>query len=381
MNRIALKMLIEDRAKYLGLIFSIAFSTFLISHQSSIFAGLLSRTTSQIKDVTDASIWVMDASMQYIDEVKALPETALYRVRAVPGVEWAVRLFKGMATARDDGGEFRSVILMGLDDASLAGAPQKMLRGRVEDLRQPDAVIIDLAGYRFFYPDGPIELGKILEMNDRRARIVGVCDASPPFQTFPVIFTRYSNALNFVGSERKMMSFVLAEPQDEQNAEALAAAIAEKTGLQALSGRQFGAKTIRYYMSNTGIPVNFGITVLVAIVVGTVVVGQIFYIFAIENLKHFGVLKAIGVTNARLTGLILLQAGVVGLIGYSLGICMTTGFFLATFDVMALRGFVLYGEIALGTLVIIAAIIAAASLLSIRRVRNLEPASVFRGVL
>jgi putative ABC transport system permease protein len=290
-------------------------------------------------------------------------------------------LFKGMATARDEGGEFRSVILMGLDDASLAGAPQKMLRGRVEDLRQPDAVIIDLAGYRFFYPEGPIELGKILEMNDRRARIVGVCDASPPFQTFPVLFTRYSNALNFVGAERKMMSFVLVEPQNGKDAEALAAAIAETTGLQALSGRQFGAKTIRYYMSNTGIPVNFGITVLVAIVVGTVVVGQIFYIFAIENLKHFGVLKAIGVTNARLTGLILLQAGVVGLIGYSLGICMTTGFFLATFDVMALRGFVLYGEIALGTLVIIAAIIAAASLLSIGRVRNLEPASVFRGVV
>ena len=177
------------------------------------------------------------------------------------------------------------------------------------------------------------------------------------------------------------MSFVLAEPQDEKNAEALAAAITEKTGLQALTGRQFGAKTIRYYMSNTGIPVNFGTTVIVAIVVGTVVVGQIFYIFAIENLKHFGVLKAIGVTNPRLTGMILLQAGLVGLIGYSLGICMTTGFFLATKDVMALRGFVLYGEIALGTLAIIALIIAAASLLSIARVRSLEPASVFRGVL
>lgn len=379
MNQIALKMLVEDRAKYLGLIFSIAFAAFLISHQSSIFAGLMSRTTSQIKDVTDASVWVMDPSMQYIDEVKALPETALYRVRAVPGVAWAVRLFKGLATARAEDGEFRALILMGLDDASLAGAPRRMLKGRVEDLRQPDAVIIDLAGYRFFYPEGPIDLGKVLELNDRRARIVGVCDASAPFQTFPVMFSRYSTALGFVGPERKMMSFVLAEPREEKDAEALAVAITEQTGLQALTGRQFGAKTIRYYMSNTGIPVNFGITVLVAIVVGTVVAGQTFYIFAIENLKHFGALKAIGVTDARLTGMILLQAGLVGLIGYSLGICMTAGFFLATRDVMALRGFILYGEIALGTLVIIAMIITAASLLSIRRVRNLEPASVFRG--
>ena len=54
MNYVALQMLFGDRAKYLGLIFAIAFSTFLMSHQSSIFAGIMNRTRSQIKDVRDA---------------------------------------------------------------------------------------------------------------------------------------------------------------------------------------------------------------------------------------------------------------------------------------------------------------------------------------
>ena len=57
MNYVAFRMLTGDRAKYLGLIFSVAFSAFLMAHQASIFWGLMRRTTSQITDVVDAEIW------------------------------------------------------------------------------------------------------------------------------------------------------------------------------------------------------------------------------------------------------------------------------------------------------------------------------------
>src|SRR6516162_5290684 len=86
MNFVAVQMLLGDRAKYLGLVFAVAFSTFLMSHQSSIFAGIMQRTTSQIMDVPDANLWVMDRKTQYFDEVKALTDDDLYRVRGVPGI-------------------------------------------------------------------------------------------------------------------------------------------------------------------------------------------------------------------------------------------------------------------------------------------------------
>jgi hypothetical protein len=124
MNFVALRMLTGDRAKYMGLIFAIALSSFLIAEQVSIFAGLLNRMRSQILDVTDADIWVMDPAMQYVDEVYALRDDALYRVRGVPGIRWAVPLFKGQPVARALSGRFRSVIVLGIDDASLAGAPR-----------------------------------------------------------------------------------------------------------------------------------------------------------------------------------------------------------------------------------------------------------------
>ena len=381
MNFVALRMLTGDRAKYIGLIFAIAFSTFLLENQSSIFAGIMKRTTSQILDVTDADIWVMDKKTLYIDEVKALTDNDLYRVRSVPGVRWAVRLFKGQPRAKALDGTFRVVIMLGLDDASLVGAParDKMLLGAVDALRQPDAVIIDRVGYSFLFPGQPLELGRTLELNDHLVHIVGVAEAAAPFATFPVMFARYSQAIGFVGRERDQLSFVLVKPQPGISVHALCARIEAHTGLRAVSGIDFAWQTVRYYLRNTGIPVNFGITIGIALIVGAVVAGQTFYIFTIENLKQFGALKAIGVTNTRIVGMILLQAFTVVAMGYSIGSGIAGLFFAMTLRNNPTRGLVLLWQTMTGVAVAIFLVVFLASLLSIRRVLVLEPAVVFRG--
>ena len=177
MNFVALRMLTGDRAKYFGLVFAIAFCTFLLENQTTIFANIMKRTASQILDVTDAEVWVMDPQTEYWEQTKALKDTDLTRVRGVPGVQWAVRLFKGNPVASTLDGKFASSFLIGIDDATLAGAPRKMLLGSWERLREPDSVIIDQAGYILLFPDQPLALGRTLEMNDHRVTIVGISDA------------------------------------------------------------------------------------------------------------------------------------------------------------------------------------------------------------
>ncbi len=380
MNWLALRMLTGDRAKYLALVFAISFSSFLITQQASIFAGLMNRARSQILDVPDADIWVMDPATQYVDEIYALKDTTVERVRSVPGVQWAEPLFKGRAMAKAADGKFRAVVLMGLDDASLAGAPEPrmMLLGSIDSLREPDAVLVDLIGYHFFFPGQPLELGRTFEMNDHRARVVGIVDASPPFQTFPVFFTRYSQALNFVGRERKLLSFVLVKKATGVSGDELSERIQGATGLKAVTSYRFGWMTIRYYLAHTGIPVNFGLTIGIALIVGTVVAGQTFYLFTLENLKHFGALKAMGTTNLRLVEMTLLQAAVVGLIGYAIGMGLTATFFVVA-RTDATRGFFMFWQAMVGTLGVVLFIVMVASLLSIRKVLVLEPAMVFRG--
>jgi putative ABC transport system permease protein len=209
--------------------------------------------------------------------------------------------------------------------------------------------------------------------------VVGIVDASAPFTTFPVFYSRYSEALNFVGQERKLLSFVLVKAAAGEQISDLTRRIQTATGLTAVTGAQFGWMTIFYYIRNTGIPVNFGLTVAIALIVGTVVAGQTFYIFTIENLKQFGALKAIGTTNRRLMGMILLQAAVVGVIGYAIGMGLTAGFFAATSHRDATRGIVLPWQVMAGSGAVVMFIVLISSLLSIRKVLVLESAIVFRG--
>jgi putative ABC transport system permease protein len=379
MNFVALKMLTGDRAKYLGLIFTIAFCTFLLENQTSIFSGILKRTGSQIADVTDAEIWVMDPKTEYFEQTKALKDTDLARVRGVEGVAWAVKLFKGSPVARTLGGKFAVSFCLGLDDATLAGAPRKMVLGSWERLREPDAVVIDRAGYALLFPGEPLELDRTLELNDRKAKIVGISDASAPFVSWPVMHTRYSQAVNFVGRERTQLSYVLVRPQPGVSADEVCRRIEAQTGLRARTSRQFQWDCIRYYLKNTGIPVNFGITIAIALIVGVVVAGQTFYLFTVENLKQFGAIKAMGVTNWRLVGMILLQALTVGLIGFSLGTGLGAAFFEFFSQKLATRGIILMWQSVALTAACMVLVMILASILSVRRVLVLEPAIVFRG--
>jgi putative ABC transport system permease protein len=379
MNWIALKMLIGDPTKYAGLVFGIAFATLLMTQQVSIFMGIMRRTASQILDVRDAQIWVMDDKVRFIDEVPALPATDLYRVRGVPGVQWAARLYKGQVRARLADGNFRNVILFGLDDASFVGAPQEMVVGQLSDLRRPDAVIIDKAGYEYMWPGEEYKLGREFELNDHRAVLVGVCKASAPFTTLPILYTRYSQTLGFVPRERNLMTFVLADPQPGVTPDELCRRIESQTGLMALTKDQFFWKTIRYFLSSTGIPVNFGITIALGFIVGAAITGQTFYLFTIENLRQFGALKAMGVTNLRILGMIVLQALVVGTLGYGIGVGLTATFFEATDNITHLAGLFMAWHAVAGVGAAVLLIILMNSVIAARKVLVLEPAIVFRG--
>jgi putative ABC transport system permease protein len=379
LNRIALKMLTGDRAKYLGLVFGISFATLLMSQQVSIFIGLMARTASQILDVREADVWVMHPRVKYVDEIEGMPDVDLSRVRGVQGVAWAVPLYKGSAVLRSPDGLLQQVILMGLDDGSLVGRPPRVLMGSLADLKRPNALMIDRSGYEYVWPGEPLRLGRVVEINDRRVEIVAIAEASPPFVTFPVVYTRFSEALRFTPPQRNKMSFVLARAAQGVAPTTLARRIEAGTGLQALTWSEFAWRSVEHYLTRTGIPVNFGITVTLGFIVGAAVAAQTFYIFVLESLRQFGALKAIGVTDGQILRMVVLQAVVVGALGYALGIGLCALFFESTQDVTALKGFVLHWQVMAGTALAVFVIMILSSIASIRRVLVLDPAVVFRG--
>lgn len=375
---IALKMLTGDRSKYVAIILGISFSCVLMAQQAAMFCGIMLRTTSQIRDVHDADIWVMNPDVAYFDDLKAIADTAYLRVRGVEGVAWAVQFYKGAGQVQLPSGTYRGIIMFGIDDSTLVGAPQRMILGNIGDLQIADSVLIDEAGYRFLFPGEAFKLGKTLEMNDHRAIIVGIFKASATFSTQPILFTRFSQATQFIPQYRRMLSFVLAKCKAGESGEVIAQRIHQQTRLKALTRDQFCWATIFYYLDNTGIPVNFGTTVLLGFVVGCAISGQTFYLFTVENLKQFGTLKAMGMRDSKIIRMIFVQAATVGAIGYGIGVGLATGVGLTMTAIRPILSFFLPWQVLALAAAAVMVIVLLSSLLSVRRVMVLEPAVVFQ---
>jgi putative ABC transport system permease protein len=344
----------------------------------------MTRTYGAVTDLALPDIWVMDPKVQFIDDIKPLQDTQLYRVRGVDGVEWAVPLYKGLIKARLDNGNFQTCNVLGLDDATLIGGPPTMIEGTLADLRRADSVIVDTIGVHDklarTLPDGtkvPLKIGDTLELNDHRAVVVGICRNTRTFQSQPVVYTTYTRATTFAPRERKLLSFVLVKAKAGQDVPALCERIHRTTGLAALTRDQFQTTTYQYFMKYTGIPINFGIAVALGFIVGTAIAGQTFYNFTLDNLRHFGALKAMGAGNGLLLRMILLQAAVVGFIGYGLGVGAAAAFGYALRD--SELAFKLPWQLLLVTGVAITVICMLSSLISMRKVVRLEPAIVFKG--
>lgn len=377
MNWLAIKMLTGDRGKYLGIVAGITFASLLIAQQSSIFCGLMSLTRNAIVDINDPNIWVMDNNVEYIDGVRPLSDDELYLVRSVTGVQWAARLYKGQAKARLPSGEYEQVKLYGLGDDHLVGGPDRIVLGELSDLWKPDAVMMDTRGYHRLWPGEPYRTGRVFEMNDRRAVLVGICQVSQTFESFPVVYTRYTEALQYVPPERKLLSYVVARSEPDVPADEVCQRIERQTSLKALTSEEFEWMTIRYYLRETGIPVNFGITVALGFLVGTAIAAQTFYLFTVENKRQFAALKAMGARNSWIVRALLLQAAMVGGIGYGIGVGLAAVFAQTTQETDRLA-FLMPWQVLLGTGVAVVVMVMVSALLSIRSVLALEPATVFQ---
>lgn len=380
MVRIAFRILLHDKAKYLALVLGIAFATMLISQQSAIFHSVLQSSVREILDATDADIWVMKSSVETFDQADPMPELAVNRVRSVPGVAWAVPYYQAIASLKTPDGRTKSVAMIGVDDTSLVASPRVMLIGRREDLLRPDAVFMDAAGYVNIFPGAQPTAGMVVEIGQRRAQIAGISYVGPSWSGLPRVHARRSLAVEMARETGNPVTYVLARAEEGTSPEIVAQAISASTGLAAYSRAGFVAKTQDWVLKYSGIAENFGITILMGVVIGVAIVGQTFYMFSVENLRQFAALKAIGMGNASILGMISLQALFVSIVGYCLGIGIASLFFALYSPQLTggMRGMFMDPRIFAGTGVFIVIITFLSCLVSVRRVLVVDPALVFR---
>lgn len=375
---LALRMLFGDGAKYLLLLSAIASATVMMLLGIALGFGVLSFSYATADNIR-SPIWVVDPMLQQVNDNQPLRETDVDRVRSVDGVEWAAPLYIGNGQARLLQGVAKMVSLVGLDSTTLLGAPGRILQGKLEDLRLPDAVIVDERATKLLSldPKQPLRLGDTFEMSDRRALIVGVCFSKPSFGGGPYVFTTYDRAVQYAPRQRKMVTHILVVPDEGRKIADVTRNITAATGLRALSEQEIKGLSVRWLLKNNPAPIVIAIIIIIGFIVGTIVSGQTFYSFVFENSRYLGALRAMGAQTQTLAWMILVQALLVGLIGYGIGI----GFITAAFSMIP-EGRVpllMLWPAPVSVLVAILGICGFAALLGILRVARIEPAIVFRG--
>lgn len=382
MNLVALKMLVGDKMKYLSLVAGLAFAALLVTQQASIFTGFALQTGAWIRDTAVADLWVMDEQVEFTEDIKPMLDTALTRVRGVDGVQWAVPMFKSFIGVTLPDGTRRNVRLIGLDDATLTGGPPEMVEGRLEDLKHDKAVIIDANAatqLRFKRAnDGrSLSVGDRLSINDNEAVVVGSFNATKEFFWEPVFYTTYSRATFWSPDTRRKLQYMLVKVASGADVKEVARRIHATTGLKAMTGDEFEAQTMAWILRETGILVNFGITIALGFIIGVLASGQTLYQFMVENLRHFGAIKAMGANNWTILRMVLLQVLTVGCVGYGigLGVACVSGIFLGG---GGLAFHMVWQIPVLGALAILICC-AVSAVVSLVRVIRLEPAVVFKG--
>jgi putative ABC transport system permease protein len=376
MTYVALRMLFGDRVKFLTLVVGLTFSVLLITQQGSIFMGLMRRFTTNITNAS-VPIWVSDPSIRFIDDVKPLNETDLARVRSVPGVDWAVPFVQRLTQVQLPQGRNENIYLLGVDAETLVGLPHisRLVAGHFEDLDMPDAVIVDQRGLKKLGSPG---LGDTFEINDRRARIVGIVNVMSGFQSLPYVYTTYDRAKLYLPPQRKVLSYIFAKAAPGLTDAEVSRRIEALTGLGAYPEPAFIWKTSDYFLKNTGIPINFGITVALGVVVGAAIAAQTFYTFTLENIRQFATLKAMGAGNFTLMRMILLQSFLVGMIGYGIGLGLLSVFGNTVPGNSELAFFTPWQLLILAFVAVVGVCMFSA-VFSMWRVFRVDPALVFRG--
>ncbi len=297
MLRVALKMLMGDRAKYAGLLLGIAFTSFLVTFAASFFCGFMTRGFALIAENPAADVWVMDPAVVSAEKTANMPASALDRVRSVEGVASAVPLALGTAEVRFPDGRFQPFQVIGVDDATLSSVPALKDGRSPAVLRTPDAAIVDPGGTegkletprleadqwpREPHLDAitrPLAAGDELLVNDHRVKIVGRSETLPRFPPRPLLYTTFSNATRILLPERRRLTFVLATASPGIAPRELATRIHVRTGLRSRASDDFKADTVRWYLSNSEDVGDIAAMLSLAMSVGFGVTGIMLYMF------------------------------------------------------------------------------------------------------
>lgn len=372
MGRVGLAMMFHDRLKLLATLAGVFFAVVLADQQAGIFLGLIQKSTMFVAHA-NADIWIAPAETVQLQPGKTIPEAALYVARSTPGVAWAEPLLFGIASVTRQNGGTAEVSLVGTHGPRYAGGPWNIVAGSSNALDLPDAVIFEDSERATL---GNLNLGSLRELNGHRIRAAGFTWGLLPFAP-PYAFASLGLARQLLHVPDGRQSFVLIGLQPGADPRTVEAALQRQLPeTRVLTKRRFERSIILYMLTRTALGVSMGASTLFGLFIGFVTVSLSMFSSVVDRIREFGTLKALGATNTDLARLLAVQALAFAGIGTVVGLAVL----LATASLLRSPSLAAYipPAVVIATAFIMIALCVSAAMVSLLRLRKLEPGMVFR---
>jgi putative ABC transport system permease protein len=375
---LAIKAMIADRGKLLTSLLGVVFSVVLVNLQGGLLLGMIQKA-SLLVDFGQADIWVGHRHTSNVDMGTYIPERWIHRIRGIEGVERAepYLVMFGQVTMVD--GRFENVVMVGSAPASLLGNAWVMADGDPRAIRDPDGVLVDIYDVARL---GNCRVGDLLEINNRRAKVVGMTRGIVSFTTNPYLFTTLERARKKYGASsgvpRDQCSYFLVKARPGADIQDLCARIRARVPELDVHDRQsYSLICMEFWLTRTGIGISFGLAAFLGLLVGLAVVAQTLYASVAERTKEFGTLKAMGANDACVSRFLLAQALGNAVLGSAGGLLITL--LIAHTMSTARAPIVLTVPISVASVILILVVCIVAAWLPYWRIRQIDPASVLRG--
>lgn len=376
---LAFKMLFQERGSLIITLVGIVFSTVLTLIEVGIYLGMMGNATSVVRH-TDADIWVMSKNVPNFDFTQPFPAYRINRIRALDEVLWAEKIHVWFSFLKLADGRREQIQMIGFNPDTGIGGPWTMATGSPADVKGGHYIIMDQSSRQRL---GKIELGSTWEINllnkEQSFKLVGLSREALSFTTIPVVFTSYNEVdqslmgTNFEGNT----SFVIVKLKDPEKTDEVTQNLrAALPNNDVYTRQEFIDRTVNYWTIQTGIGLAFFLTAVLAVLIGGAIVGQTIYAGTMEHLRDYGTLKAMGAQNSDINLVILIQAAVSAVLGFTIGVIVT----FASHHGIETAGVSM--QLPLLLFVVVFAIVVltcvAAAYISVRKVKTLDPVMVFR---
>jgi putative ABC transport system permease protein len=373
MPPLAQRNLFHDKVRLTVTLTGIVFSVVLIVVQLGLFIGFTTATSNLI-DHSGADLWITSKNVPYVEQGVAFSERKLNQVRTVPGVADAQKIIAHWTQwKRHDGGE-ESVQIVGINVDDPLERPWNLVEGRVDDLKSPDAVILDEL---YKQKLGVTRVGEVFEIGGYRARVVGFTRGIRSFTTSPYVFTSFKNAQDYTRLREDQTLFILVKVAPGADVQQVRRDLLNRVkDVEVFTTGEFSRMTTFYWMFTTGAGVAVLIAAVLGLVVGFVVVAQTIYATTVDHIREFGTLKAMGAPNSYVYKVIMKQAAIAAVIGYVLG--MFVSMFVVHASQKGGAAILMPTPMAIGMFFLTLAMCTGAALVSINKVTRIDPAMVFK---